>query len=174
MKDKFYHHLQKYLPKSTAADRTVWATRIVKEKICLRELSDLLYFEREVATRFLWLLSDVGDVNSAYLLKELPFLFELSSKIHHLNIRPAFAKYWSLAGIPSEHEGEAMDLLFGWLLSSDAKVTLKSNAVFALLHLTQKYPELKHELKVSLEEQVGKYSLAFDQRLRKILKELES
>ncbi len=173
MKSEFYHHLQKRLPKSTAADRTTWASQIVEEEISLRELSDLLQCKREVATRFLWLLSDVGDVDSAYLLKELPFLFELSSTIQHLNIRPAFAKYWLLAGVPPENEGEAMDLLFGWLLSSETKVTLKSNAIFALLRLIQKYPELKQELKLSLEEQLGKYSLNFDKRLEKVLKGLE-
>ncbi len=173
MKEEFYHHLQKHLLKSTNADREVWASKIVEEGISLRELADLLHCKKQIAMRFLWLLSDIGSADGDYLLKELPFLFEFRHKVENLDIRPAFAKYWQLVGIPEENEGEAIDLLFGWLLSADIKVTVKSNALFALFNLTQKYPELKRELKVSLENQLGKSTADFDKRARRLLKKLE-
>ncbi|MFK7903559.1 MAG: hypothetical protein AB8B69_00465 [Chitinophagales bacterium] len=170
--DAFYDHLKKHLLKSTNADRTIWASKIVEEEISLRELADLLHCKRQIAMRFLWLLSDVGSCDSGYLLKDLPFLFELRHSIENLDIQTAFAKYWELAGIPPENEAEAIDLLFGWFLSADIKVTVKSNALFALLNLTQKYPELKQELRVSLEHQLGKNTANFDKRLRKVLQKL--
>ena len=173
MNNTFYHYLEKHLPKSTAAHRREWAAKIVTEEISLRELSTLLHAKREIATRFLWLLSDIGEANADYLLKDLPFLFELRHQIQNLDIQLAFAKYWLLSGIPIENESEAIDLLFTWLLSPQIKVSVKTNVVFALFNVTQKYPELKQELKVSLEDQLGKNTADFDKRARRLLKKLE-
>jgi len=70
--DAFYAHLKKHLLKSTNADRTAWALKIVEEEISLRELAAL---QKTNCYAVLWLLSDVGSCDSGYLLKDLPFLF---------------------------------------------------------------------------------------------------
>ena len=81
--------------------------------------------------------------------------------------------FGSIVGVPPENEGRAIDLLFQWLLSADTNVTIKSRSLWVLLKLTKKYPELKNELKLCLQDQMDKYTNDFKKRATKILIEIE-
>src|SRR5687768_3004473 len=101
---EFYKELESSLPASTQAQRTKWATTIVENDIDLKDLSELLKCEHKIASRFLWLLSDVAILNPPTLLKVLPFLFELSEQLNPL-YKMSFASYWHYVGVPPENEG---------------------------------------------------------------------
>jgi hypothetical protein len=169
---EFYQELESSLPVSTQAQRTKWATTIIEEDLDIRDLSRLLRCERKIASRFLWLLSDVAILHPPTLMKVLPFLFELSDQLDPV-YKLSFASWWHYVGVPPENEGRAIDLLFQWLLSSETNVTTKSRSLWVLAKLTKKYPELKNELKLCLNEQMDKYSKDFEKRAAKILKEME-
>ena len=169
---KFYKELESSLAASTGEQRRMWATTIIEEHIDIKQLAPLLRCEGKTATRFLWLLSDVGILNPERLRAELPFLLELCER-EAPAYTISFASYWHYAGVPVENESKAIDLLFQWLLSAGVSVTMKSRALWVLQKLAGKYPELRNELKLCLEEQMDKYSIEFKKRAGKILLELE-
>lgn len=168
-KDEFYNLLESSLPKSTAEQRKIWASIIIKQKVDIKFLSKLLWCNKKIASRFLWLLSDIGELNQKYLYNELPYLYQLSDKITHINFKTSFATYWLICGIPNENESIAIELLFDWVQSENINITTKSRSLFALFNLTKKYPELKDELKFCLENQKDKHSKDFRKRVNKIL-----
>jgi|SRR6185436_1144927 len=169
---EFYRELESSLPASTGEKRKKWAIAIVEKDIDIKDLSRLLKCEHKIASRFLWLLSDVGILNPTKLFNELPFLLDLCD---HLNpvYKTSFASWWHYVGVPPENEGRAIDLLFQWLVSTETNVTIKSRSLWVLFKLTKKYPELKNELKLCLKDQKDKYTNDFEKRVTKILKEIE-
>lgn len=169
---KFYTELETYLPTSDGVQRKSWANNIVNENIDLKELSKLLQCEHKIASRFLWLLSDVGTVQQAYLAKELPFLFALCEKVKPSSLS-SFATFWLIAGVPIKNEARAIDLLFQWVLALDVTPTIKVRAFLVLFQLTIKYPELKNELKLCLNDQLDKHSSDFRKKTIKILDQLD-
>ena len=122
---KFYKDLEAFLPTSTMEQRKVWATTIVEKNIDIKELSYLLKGERKIAIRFLWFLTEVGQLNPDKLFIALPFLFDLCEHRDPV-YKTSFASYWLISGIPPENEGRAIEQLFQWLLSANTNVTIKA------------------------------------------------
>ena len=58
---EFYKELESSLPASTGEKRKMWATTIIEKDIDIKDLSKLLKCEQKIATRFLWLLSEIGN-----------------------------------------------------------------------------------------------------------------
>lgn len=169
---EFYKELEFYLPTSTVEKRRIWAASIIENDIEIKNLSKLLECGHKVATRFLWLLAEIGQLNKNRLFIELPYLFELCDNLNPV-YQQSFATFWLLTGVPPENEGKAIDLLFKLLLSNNTNVTIKSRAILVLFKLTEKYPELKNELRLCLAEQIDKHSNNFKKRVSKILAEIE-
>jgi len=169
---EFYKELESFLPTSTVEKRKMWATTIIEKDIDIKDLSELLKCEHKIASRFLWLLSEIGGLNPNKLFIELPFLFELCDHLDP-NYKKSFATFWLIAGVPSENESATIELLFQWILSKDTNVTIKSRSILVLFNLTKKYPELKNELKLCLKDQMDKHSNDFKKRVRNILVGLE-
>ena len=169
---EFYKELEISLPASTVERRKMWAETIAEKRLDIKDLCQLLKCEQKIATRFLWLLSEIGELNSNSLFIELPFLLDFCDHLNPAYIT-SFATFWLISGVPSENEGRAIDLLFQWLLSTDTNVTTKSRSMLVLFKLTKKYPELKNELKLCLIDQMDKHTNDFAKRATKILREIE-
>lgn len=169
---KFYKVLESSLSTSTGEQRKIWAITILEKNIDIKSLSGLLKCEQKTAIRFLWMLSDIGILNPNKLLNVLPFLLNLCSELNH-SYKTSFASYWLYTGVPLVNEGEAIDLLFQWLLSPDTNVTVKSRTFLVLFKLTEKYPEIKNELALCLKDQMDKHTKSFKKRASKILKQIE-
>jgi len=170
----FYERLKSSLPSSSGAQRKVWAMYIIEKKISVRDLSCLLLLEYKIASRFLWLLTDIAELDKKALEKELVFLFDLCSPLDHIRIEASFANYWLICGVPIEKEAECIDWLFKWLQSPEMNVTTKSRSLFVLFNLTQKYPEMTNEFKLVLGDQLEINTNEFKKRAKKILLKLES
>lgn len=169
---EFYKELEFILPSSNGEQRKIWVTAIIEKGINIQDLSGLLTGEYKIATRFLWLLSEIGLECPDKLFTALPFLLDFTDNLNPI-YKTSFANFWLIAGIPPENEGKAIDLSFQWLLSNDINVTIKSRSVLVLFKLTKKYPEIKEELKICLMDQMDKYSKDFRKRASKILLEIE-
>ena len=164
----FLKELKSLLPKSSFEQRKMWATFIIEKNIDLKELTELLNCEKKIATKFLWMLSDIGILSPNKLLTELPYLLNLCNTVNQ-DYKTSFASFWLYVGVPSENEGEAIDLLFQFLVSPKTNITVKSRSILVLFNLTKKHPELKNELRYSLKDQLNKHSKDFDKRVAKIL-----
>lgn len=169
---EFYKELEHSLPTSTSNNRKLWVNKIISEDIDIKDLANLLKSEHKTATRFQWLLSEIGLANPNKLLTELPFLLVFFDKLNPI-YKTSLASYWYIAGVPIENEVVAIDLLFQWLLSNHVNMTIKSRCILVLYKLTNKYPELKNELELCLKDQQHKYSKDFEKRVTKILRKLE-
>lgn len=171
-KTDFYRELESSLATSTGEQRKNWAATIIEKDLSLEALTPLLQNDQKVASRFLWLLSDVGISSPDKLRAELPVLFDVCERLHP-DYKNAFASFWLYAGVPAENEGQAIDLLFNLIQSNDTNITIKSRALLVLSGLAKKYPELKNELRICIDDQCDNYSNDFRKRAIKIRKELE-
>jgi hypothetical protein len=62
--------------------------------------------------------------------------------------------------------------MFEWILSPGVIVSTKNYSAIALYNLTLKYPELKSELILTIQEQLNENSISFKQTASKVLKNL--
>jgi hypothetical protein len=168
----FLNFLKSNLPSSSETDRIKWANEIISQDLDLASLTDLYNCDYKIASRYLWLLSSIGDINSKLLLNYLPALLELRRKKAHKNTEGTFANFWLIAGVPIINESEAINLLFEWINSSKVNVTGKSRSMQVLYILSFKYPELKQELKVCLESQLDKNTSNYQDKVKKTLEQL--
>lgn len=169
--DHFYRELESSLASASGPQLKKWAAAIIDEHISLVTLAPLLLRDDKTAMRFQWMVSEIGISDPEKLHADLAPLF-LFMMIHCPARLPAFASWWHYAGVPEENDAGAIDLLFGWVLSAETNVTTRSRALWVLMKLTKKYPELKQELKTCVVDQMDKYSSDFRKRAEKILSQL--
>src|SRR5436190_24249959 len=110
---EFYRELESSLGSSSGEKRKMWATTIIEKDIPIKNLAGLFKCEHKIASRFLWLLSDVGILNPAKLFNELPFLLDLCEHLKP-GYKTSFASWWHYVGVPPENEAMAIGLLFQW------------------------------------------------------------
>ncbi len=170
--DEFLGELQLKLPKSNMAQRKVLAKKIVAYEIDVLSLTSLLEVDTITAMRFSWLLTEIGMLAPEVLNRDLVFLFTLRSKTLFSDFEKSFSMYWKICGVPIENESKAIELLFSWLMNNTVNITVKSRSVDVLLGITKKYPGLKNELKLMLEDQIVKQSGAYLVKLNRSLKDL--
>lgn len=89
----FIEELKSSLPKSTFEQRKNWAIFILKNKISLKELFELLKCDKKIATRFLWTISDIGILNPKRLSAELPDLFKFCNSLNNQEYKTSFASF---------------------------------------------------------------------------------
>ena len=118
-------------------------------------------------------MSAIGELNKEFLAKELNYLFDFCASQKHIKSEDSFPNYWRICGVPENREAEYIDILFKWLKSSTTNVTAKSRSLFVLFELTKKYPELKNELILLLQDEMLIQSLDLKKRVQKILLELD-
>lgn len=75
--------------------------------------------------------------------------------------------------VPDEHIGELADCCFEFLASKQEAIAIKVFSMTVLSNIVEKYPELKNELKVLIEDQLPYASTGFKNRGMKILLKLE-
>jgi hypothetical protein len=165
--------LHQSLKSSMMEQRKAWAKQIVNEGIEIKKLADIFLFSNNSsAMQFSWLLSDIGIYNAKALYSILSYLFEKREQTNVKDFRYQFVKYWSIAGIPKENEGEAINLLFRWLNDSSTSVSIKTHSALNLYKLSENYPDIKNELKTCIENQLDKTSISFRKSTAKILANL--
>ncbi|MBK8089678.1 MAG: hypothetical protein IPK31_18100 [Chitinophagaceae bacterium] len=74
--------------------------------------------------------------------------------------------------IPEKLHGEVMDTCFGFVADVQEAIAVKAFSLTILENLSKQYPEIKHELKVIIEERWDYETAAFHSRAKKILKNL--
>lgn len=74
--------------------------------------------------------------------------------------------------IPVKLQGKLISLCFELILSSSEPVAVKVLSLEMLDKLRAQHPELKNEIKATIEDQMPKTSMAFRSRSNKILRSL--
>jgi hypothetical protein len=149
-----------------------WACYLSENKVDLQDLLLLLDEDRFTAMRFLWLMGGLVEIDPERVAPVVPYLFAKRFEVQVPNYDRSIAKFCWLAGIPEELEGEVIDVLFQWILDPKMSTSTKGFAVSALFKQTEKHPELKHELKIVIEDQLTKNGVSFEKRAGKVLLKL--
>ena len=133
----------------------------------------LLFFNGEyrVTQRAAWALRLCAEYHPTLVL---PYLSQLISNL----IRPVpDAVKRNTVGllqnisIPAELQGQLADICFNYLTGSEP-IAVKASAMTILAHLAETEPDLAHELKIILHDQLPLASPGFTARARKILRKL--
>lgn len=74
--------------------------------------------------------------------------------------------------IPEKYHGEIMEICFRFLESPKEALAVKVFSMSVLGNLSKKYPEIKAELKLVIEDQLPYQSAGFKSRAKKVLKAL--
>ncbi len=158
---------------NTDINRKRWSAYIIENTIPIVQLTELMHHEHPIAMRFSWVLGDIADNHPEALRESVPYFFKHRNEIKFPNFNRSLAKFFYLSGVPEEIEGEAIDELFKWLMDAKMNVTTKTFSLLALHRLTLKHKDLQQELKLVIEDQLGKTSVSFENKARKILAELK-
>jgi len=69
--------------------------------------------------------------------------------------------------------GKGDNICFGFIVDVKEEIAVKAFSLTILENLSKQYPEIKHELKVIIEERWDYETAAFHSRAKKILKNLK-
>lgn len=147
---------------------------IKQKNLQVINLLDIFNRETKARVRFTWLLGDIGEIAPELITSAVKELFSIYKETNITGFDRTMAKVFWQIGIPEPIEGEVIDLLFNWVMCPDKKVAVKVYSISALLNVCKKYPDLKQELRVVINDQLDKNSIAFKVRARDVLKELGS
>jgi hypothetical protein len=160
------------ITEDTDENRKKWAEYIINAKLPLLELAALLDAEKRAATRFSWLIGDICELEPKVVFPAITHFWSKRYEVDITNFNRSLAKMFWLCGIPEEIEGEAVSEMFEWLLDPEAIVSIKNYSLLALGNLTDTYPELKQELRMVIEDQLQKNSVAFEKCAQKVLEKI--
>lgn len=149
-----------------------WVSYIIEEDIALVELLPLLYKDQKTGMRFSWLIGSLCEQKPQLVYPIVRTVFSKRHEVPFKNFERSLAKIFWLVKIPEDMEGLVTDELFNWLLNPKLNVTTKCYAISALEKLAKKYPDLKSELTIAINDQIDKNSISFQQRAKRILANL--
>lgn len=120
-----------------------------------------------------WIISYLGESNQQLIKNHLSVIIQkLENKEHNAaQIRNVFRTLQFIV-IPQQHEGYVLTKGFEFLNNSNSPIAVKVFAMTVIFNLSNKYPEIQNELKLSLENQFEHASPGFKSRATKILKKL--
>lgn len=141
----------------------------------MKELVDLMLGnDHRICQRAAWPLSVIAEKNSSQLKPHFrKLLNKLKEEGNHPAINRNILRAFQYIEIPDKYEGETLDECFILLNKVDSPLAIKVFAMQVIFNLTQKYPELCNELKLSIESQWDNQSAGFHSRGRKILKSIK-
>jgi len=129
--------------------------------------------EYRLAQRAAWSVSWAAKKKPVMIA---PHIKDLVSVLHKNNVHDAVirnsVRVLQEIYIPKKFHGEVMDACFRFLEKPATPVAIKAFSLTTLFSLSKKYPEIKAELKLMIEEGWEHESAAFKARAKKILPKL--
>jgi hypothetical protein len=130
--------------------------------------------EYRVTQRAAWVVSHCADEHPWLIEKHIePMILNLQKPVNDA-VKRNTLRVLRYVEIPEDLMGIAADICFKYLLSGKEPVAVKVHAMDVLFNITRKFPELKEELKLAIEDQMPFGSAGFRSRGGKILKSLNN
>ena len=149
---------------------------IVEEVLSTPEkLDELIHIlekgDEEIARRAAWPISYIAEKNPIIFEKHLPILVKILGRDDvHTAIYRNILRALQFVKLSEEYEGEILDRCFCMLNSSKYPIAVKVFSMSVIYNLTKKYPEIKSELKSSIEALMPDASAGVKSRGSRILK----
>lgn len=129
--------------------------------------------EYRVTQRASWIVRHCYDAYPWLLQKHMKAIIENMQGPVHVAVKRNTLRMLQFIDIPEELLGLTAELCFDFLNSGKESIAVKANAMTVLFNIVKKYPDLKEELKITIEEQLPFGSTGFKNRGSKILKALK-
>jgi hypothetical protein len=121
-----------------------------------------------------WPMSDIAKKHPHLLLKFYPILIDLlNQKDKPDAINRNILRAFQFVEIPEKHEGNVLDISFRLLNDPSEPVAVKAFSMTVIYNLTKKYPEIKPELRASIEVLLPDGSAGIKSRGNKVLKAIQ-
>jgi hypothetical protein len=129
--------------------------------------------EYRVTQRAAWVVSHCADEYPFLLQKHIkPMILNLQNDVND-SVKRNTVRALRDIEIPKDLHGITTEICFSLLKSGKEPVAIKIHAMVILQNIVKIYPELKDELKLSIEEQLPYGSAGFKNRGNKVLKSLD-
>ena len=126
--------------------------------------------EIKIVQRASWALSESTRTYPELIKPHLKTLFKnLSRPGHHNSVTRNSLRALEFIDIPDSLHGEVLNLCFNFISDPKEKPAIKAFSLTVLDNLSRKYPEIRHELRLIIEDQWENESAAFRSRARKII-----
>ena len=129
--------------------------------------------EYRLSQRAAWSVSWAAKKNPEMIyphIKDLVFALQ-KKNVHDAVIRNS-VRVLQETEVPEKFHGKVMDACFHFLEKPSTPVAIKAFALTTLFNLSKKYPEVKSELKLIIEDSLEHETAAFQSRAKKILPKL--
>ena len=126
----------------------------------------------QITQQAAWIVSHCVDDYPRLIEKHLKSMIENLQKPVHVAVKRNTLRVLQFVEIPEELMGIAANICFSYLNSGREPVAIKAHSMTILYNIVKKFPELKEELKVTIENQMPFGSAGFISRGRKILNAL--
>jgi hypothetical protein len=127
--------------------------------------------EYRVVQRAAWPMSYIVIAHPGLIKKHLKKIVDKLSKPENPEaVKRNTLRLMQHIDIPGSLHGRVMDLCFGYISSHTEKAAIKAFSLTILQNLSKKYPEIKGEVKVIIQDRWEVETPAFKVRARKFLK----
>lgn len=130
--------------------------------------------EYRVAQRAAWPVSYCVMANPHFISGHWKSLVDNLKKNNlHNAVKRNSIRLLQSVEVPEKYQGDIMDICFRYLGSTAEPLAVKVFSMTVLGNLANKYPEIKSELKLMIEDQLPHQTAGFKSRAKKVLKQLE-
>lgn len=151
----------------------VIAELVLQDKERLKTLFDILKEgEYRPVQRVAWVLGIVCEKRPEWIAPFLPLVISHIEYPLHPAVSRNLYRILQDQDIPEEYMGDLYSLSIRDLSDPKTPIAVKAFCMTVAWRITMKYPELKSELKLILEEQLPYSSAGFQSRARKIIPRL--
>ena len=144
-----------------------------KPNILPELISSFLKGPSAVTQKASWIINYCAEKDYQLISPYLPLMIE---KLKESNISDAVKRntirLLQFIEVQEELEGEVMNICFDFLSSRKEAVAIKAFSLTVLARLCQKYPEVRNELKILVEDLLPLEKPAFAARARKVMKSI--
>ena len=138
-----------------------------------KKIIDIIYTEKApLPQRAAWLLAKVNIKHPELLKPYIPLFIDTIQTFHIDGIKRNISLVLASHKIPEKLQGKLLNYCFDFMLSPTETVVVKVHAMQTIANIAKQHPEIIHELKAAIEDQIPKTTAAFHARARMILKRL--
>ncbi|MEP7127537.1 MAG: hypothetical protein ABI729_01660 [Chitinophagales bacterium] len=167
-------HLQEEILKEHLKKQTdKIAAWVCKDKVRFKELMHLFFHgEYRVVQRGAWIVKQVAVQKPEWIRPYLKKMFLYCRQPVHDAVKRNVMNIMQFQILPASLQGIAATICFDFLATPELPVAIKVFSMTVLYNITLQQPDLRHELKTVLEEQMEYSKPAFKSRGKKVLRQL--
>jgi len=127
-----------------------------------------------ISQRAAWPLSYVIENHPNIALPHIPVFMDLLTQRRHVAVKRNILRGFQFVNIPDEYLGTILDICYSFIRSVKEGIAVRAFAMTVVANACKIYPDLKHELIITLEALVDDETPGIRSRARNTLKQISS